>query len=187
MAKILQANLIDKSRVGTDQQIADLLAQLNAIRNTASMDRNNPLCWRSAYRYSNINWLLDEIKDSVKQSIETYKDDAVFYNSIISDNFSINYWTNINQPGSRNVIHAHSSASLSGVYYIQGTGTGELRILNPANVLGTCHEKSPFVRDFVFDPKDKDLIMWPSWLPHEVETNLTNKERINIAYDITFL
>jgi uncharacterized protein (TIGR02466 family) len=187
MAKILQANLIDKSKVGTDQQVADLLKQINDIRGTSSMDHTNPLCWRSGYRYNNIDWLFDEIKDAVRQSVDMYKDDPVFYNSVVSTNFSINYWTNVNQPGSRNVMHSHNSASLSGVYYIQGTGTGELRILNPANIIGTCYEKSPFVRDFVFDPKDRDLIMWPSWLPHEVETNLSDKERINIAYDVTFL
>jgi hypothetical protein len=28
--------------------------------------------------------------------------------------------------------------------------------------------------------------MWPSWLPHEVEPNLSNKSRINIAFDIRF-
>jgi hypothetical protein len=27
--------------------------------------------------------------------------------------------------------------------------------------------------------------MWPAWVPHEVDPNYSNKERINLTFDIT--
>ena len=94
------------------------------------------------------------------------------------------YWTNVNQPHSRNVMHSHIESHFSAVYYLQATDTGNLRLTNPANILGNCNSTAPFVKDIVFTPKDGDLIMWPSWVPHEVETNFSARERINLVFDI---
>jgi Xaa-Pro aminopeptidase len=32
--------------------------------------------------------------------------------------------------------------------------------------------------------QDGDLILWPAWVPHEVETNFSDRERVNIVFDI---
>jgi uncharacterized protein (TIGR02466 family) len=185
---ILQARLFNKSNVGTDSEYNNLLAQVNAIRNDPNADKTNDLCWRSFHKFQNIDWLLSEINVMVWESVNHYsKGDQVFKQLVQDKKYSVHYWTNINAPMSRNIMHSHTSASLSCVYYLQGSSTGALRLINPANMLANCHEKSPYTRDFYFAPTDKDLIMWPSWIPHEVEPNLSNKERINITFDITFL
>ena len=185
---VLQANLFDKKGVGNDAQYLDLINQINSARSIPSMSNSNDGCWRSDIRFNNIDWLLNSVAELVDASATLYSSiDPVFKSAVTSRKFHINYWTNINQPGARNVLHSHTSASLSCVYYVQGTGTGSLRILNPANILGDCNPKSPFVRDFTFTPSDRDLIMWPSWLPHEVEPNLSQRERINVVFDITFV
>lgn len=188
MITLYEAVLDTSPNVGTDQQLSDLSKQISAIRNQPSTTQTNDRCWRSEHKYSNIDWLLKEITNKVFRAVEYYSErDTVFANSfkkIDKRRLQIFYWTNINQPMSRNVLHSHKSAIFSGVYYIQGTGTGNLRIINPANILGECNNLSPFTRDFYYTPKDKDLILWPSWLPHEVDTNTSTRERINIAYDV---
>ena len=70
------------------------------------------------------------------------------------------------------------------MYYLQGSGTGDLILANPANVLADCNLDAPYTHDMAFSPKDGDLILWPAWVPHEVEPNLSDKERINIAFNI---
>ena len=35
-----------------------------------------------------------------------------------------------------------------------------------------------------FTPNDGDLIIWPGWIPHEVEENPASHERINFAFNI---
>ena len=96
----------------------------------------------------------------------------------------ITYWTNINDPGSRNVPHSHKHSSFSGVYYLQANDTGAIVFLNSANVLSDCNILSPFTCHKVFEPNDGDLFIWPSWIPHEVDQNTSNKQRINIAFNI---
>jgi uncharacterized protein (TIGR02466 family) len=188
MISLYEASLDASPNIGTDEQLKRLLDQISQLKNSPSVSNTNDGCWRTEHKYKNIDWLLKEITSKVFCAIDYYgQRDTVFANAIQQidkKQLQIFYWTNINQPGSRNTIHSHKSAIFSGVYYIQGTDTGALRIINPANMLGECNSLSPFTRDFYYDPKDKDLILWPSWLPHEVELNNSNRERINIAYDV---
>lgn len=188
MINLFEAYLDASPDIGTDDQVQNLLNEINSIRNMPNAPRTNIGCWRSGHVYNNIDWLLKAITSKVYTAINLYSSkDDLFKNEISKinkKNLKVNYWTNVNQTGARNTLHAHKSAIFSGVYYIQGTDTGALRILNPANMLCDCNRLSPFVRDFNYLPKDRDLILWPSWLPHEVEPNPSNKERINIAYDI---
>lgn len=188
MIALYQAFLDSSTDIGTSEQVEDLRKQIDQIRNEPSTLNTNDYCWRSEKKFTNIEWLLKEITSKVFRAIDYYSSkDNIFsdaFKHIDKKQLKIHYWTNINPPGSRNVLHSHKSAIFSGVYYIQGSGTGSLRIINPANVLGECNNLSPYTRDFYYDPKDGDLILWPSWLPHEVEVNKSNKERINIAYDI---
>lgn len=188
MITLYEAVLHTASNVGTDTQITGLLDKISFIRDTTSALNTNENCWRSEHKYNDIDWLLKEITTNVFHAIEYYSTkDTVFSQALHKynkKNLQIFYWTNINQPLSRNVMHSHKSAVFSGVYYVQGSDTGALRIVNPANMLGECNSLSPFTRDFYYTPRDRDLILWPSWLPHEVEVNTSSKERINIAYDI---
>ena len=70
------------------------------------------------------------------------------------------------------------------LYYVQATDTGSLILRNPSNLMVECNPQSPFVRAFSYPPEDGDLILFPSWIPHEVNTNKSNIQRINIAGQI---
>lgn len=188
MITLYEAALHTESNVGSDTQLLQLKQQIAEMQTEGSTERTNEGCWRSQSRLSNIDWLISSISACVKQAIDYYSNkDPIFgeaFSSINQKDLNIFYWINVNEPLSRNILHAHKSAIFSGVYYVQGTDTGDLRIVNPANILTDCNVWSPFTRDFYYTPKDRDLILWPSWLPHEVEINNSNRQRINIAYDI---
>lgn len=184
---IMHAALFNYDNVGVDSNVELLKNEiLHNSKTSPPTDFSNSNCWRGSHALHNIDFVLDAINHAVEEQLAYYeKIDSVFSN-FTSKNFNITYWANVNNPGSRNVIHAHKTSIFSGTYYIQGHDTGDLRIINPANILGECNPESPFARDFYFTPKDKDLIMWPSWLPHEVEPNLSTRQRINIAFDVRF-
>ena len=93
-------------------------------------------------------------------------------------------WVNINEPNSKNILHAHKDHMFACVYYLQGTDTGAITFQNPVNLLVDCSVLSPFVRRFGHTPKDGDLILWPAWVPHEVEVNTSDRQRINITSNI---
>lgn len=183
---IFRADIYSKSNIGTPEQRKDLYNQIKQEQASGNCTNNsNYGCWRSEAKFNNIDWLLNEVVALYKHADQIYKSENggkdVFN---VSGKTYLNYWTNVNQPGSRNVIHAHKDAHFSCVYYLQSEGTGDLRLINPSNMLGDCNFSAPFARDFYYTPKDGDLILWPAWVPHEVEPNLSNQERINVVFDI---
>jgi len=99
----------------------------------------------------------------------------------------LSIWTNVNEPGSINELHTHKGVSFACTYNLQTEGTGNLVFRNPANLLNDCNQKSPFIRNYKIEPKDGDLLVWPAWVPHFVEENKSNKQRINIATNINLV
>ncbi len=180
-----RAEVFTNCNVGTDEQRAGIVQQLKFYQSQSNgMGFSNPGCFRIDKPDIDIGWLFDEINVLLVEAVKFYKqEDSVFSKLVIGQDAIVHWWANINAPGSRNTFHTHKEDEFSCVYYLQGTDTGDLRFPNPANLLGDCSKTSPFTRDFLFAPNDGDLILFPSWLPHEVEPNLSNRERINIAFN----
>ncbi len=184
MINLFQANLFHK-KLGTNH---DLLQQIKEIQRTnpSTNSATNDGCWRSDEKLNDIDWLITEVIRLLDQAVEHYRKEDHIYNNLTTNKAcKLSAWVNVNQPHSRNVLHSHVGSHYSCVYYLQGKDCGALRLINPANLLGNCNRAAPFVRDFVFHPTDGDLILWPAWVPHEVEPNLSNRERINVVFDIT--
>lgn len=183
---LFRADLLVEKNVGTVQQREILKNQILEIKKNSSesTSHSNDLCWRK----NNIDvpeWLRLDLDNLIKKCYNLYQDDDVF-RRLNKNTYKLVVWANVNAPGSRNTMHSHPTAHLSSVYYLQAKNTGNLRLLNPSNILGFCNFSSPFIRDFEFSPSDGDLIIWPSWVPHEVETNFSNLPRVNLVFDIIF-
>lgn len=185
---LFRGDLFAISDVGTQYQRNDIIKQILIARKLdpdGSADSNHG-CWRTMYPCEDIDWLLAEVEKLGREAAAFYSQEDPVYRNHNKSVCKIAYWANINQPKSRNVFHAHKPKHFSAVYYLQGKDTGGLRLINPANLLGDCNVKSPFVRDFTFIPNDGDLILWPAWVPHEVEPNYSDTERINLVFDLEF-
>ena len=129
------------------------------------------------------------IKDFVVEISEFYMKYDETYKTQLSQGkqkIEMSFWTNVNEPGSKNVLHTHKGMSFASTYNLQTEGTGNIVFRNPANVLNDCNTSSPFVRYMSTEPKDGDLLVWPAWIPHEVEINKSDKQRINIASNIFY-
>ena len=182
---LFRADMFLESNVGTDSQYNDLMKQIKFAQqnNIKSAPHSNENCWRTETQYQHIGWLLQSLRKLLDEFIVDYR------RELDSKNLDYNkvayfYWTNINGPRSKNARHAHVKSHFSAVYYLQGQDTGSLRLINPGNSLSDCNPSAPYIADVAFPPKDRDLVMWPAWVPHEVDPNYSNKERINIAFDI---
>lgn len=179
-----------QTNIGTIEQRQDLIDQAYAEqkRNPDTMLFTNPGCWRSYYKYTNIDWLMNEIRLLINQAGTYYQELDPTYKEK-TKNFvgsEIVYWTNINKPGSKNKVHEHRMWQYVAVYYLQATGTGDIVFYNPNNVTDSCNLFAPFTSTIAITPVEGDLIVFPAWLPHEVETNTSNKDRINISMNIRF-
>lgn len=176
-----------KINVGTEEQRQDLLNQIviNMKENPKPMGMSNAGCWRNNIVYNNADWLYDSVKTLTEDVITFYKEtDSAFRELYIDRDKEIDTWTNVNNPGSRNKLHTHRGMSIVGLYYVQAKDTGGLVFYNPANLMADCDPMSPHSSAGIFLPEDGDLIMWPSWVPHEVEVNHSLRQRVNIAFNI---
>ena len=110
----------------------------------------------------------------------------------------VDFWININGKGGSNVPHTHPGAKYSGVFYIKvpkemkGGNLFFLRDYNETYL--TSQENMGFFKEgYKFLPNDlpkipvkpveKLLIVFPSWLPHSVEFNDTDEERISLSFN----
>ena len=173
-------NIDDDRRLDLLNEITKAKAEQPSLQNT------NSGCWRSEFTYSNIDWLLGNISEVLRDAVTHYLKEDLSYDTRLegSDDVYFEYWTNVNEPGSDNRLHSHTAFDYVAIYYIQGTDTGDIVFHNPANLMTECSSNSPFVSRMHVSPQDGDLILWPAWVPHEVDTNISDKQRINIAFNI---
>ena len=178
--------------VGTREQreVLKQAALYHRKMDKASMAFTNENCWRSRFKYRDqdiafvfegIDRLLQSAIDFYAQTDPTYQEKLKTYGKP-----EIDYWTNVNDPMSKNSLHTHSLYHYVACYYIEAEGTGDIVYFNPANLAEECNTSAPFVSRMAVTPRDGDLLLWPAWIPHEVEMNFSDKQRINIAFNIRF-
>lgn len=184
---LFHSDLFLRRDIGTKDQIDDLRRQILETKNTqgTALTENNPNCWRSNANYQNLDWLMKATQELTMRAAEYYFEmDEFFKGYVTQKRININYWTNVNDPGGGNVLHTHEKDCFAAVYYLDAEDTGLIHFSNPANVLNQCNRRSPFTRSMSLPPEDNSLILWPAWIPHEVEVNQSNKQRINLAFSI---
>jgi uncharacterized protein (TIGR02466 family) len=103
-------------------------------------------------------------------------------------------WININHPYSYNSLHLHPNSYMSGVYYIkvpENSGNLVLKhptrlqsLFTPSNVLKSYNENNS--SNWNISPEVGKLIIFPSWIEHEVTQNLSGEDRISIAFNTAF-
>ena len=102
-----------------------------------------------------------------------------------------NMWANINYPGSFNRPHLHPNSLFSGVYWVKAPeNSGKLMIYDPRP--GT-HTSMPGHKDVQlpaelwkeahFNPVAGRILMFPSWLWHEVRPNRSKENRISVSFN----
>ena len=103
-------------------------------------------------------------------------------------------WLNINDSRQcMNNEHVHSEV-FSGVFYLKAPEeSGKLSIQNPAinkmwKGCSLTSQKNQFTAESIrIEPEEGNIILFPSYLPHSVETNNHDDERISISFNLIAL
>ncbi len=147
----------------------------------------NPGCWRGSTDFSSWPTILENAIGMLKSIHQHYIHTGAPCANIMnysSDRFESDFWANINKPGSVNAIHSHSDWHWSGVYYVQGKDTGDIAFYSNQYLNQQTRQGLPFGQSFTISPEDGMLLIFPSYLYHEVLKNESDKERVNIAFNI---
>ena len=101
-----------------------------------------------------------------------------------------NLWVNILKPGGGHTSHIHPHAFLSGTVYVEvPPGAGALKIEDPRLQMmmaapGRTHDAPAETRPFVYlDPAPGTVLLWESWLRHEVPQGRAKAERISVSFN----
>ena len=108
-----------------------------------------------------------------------------------SEPFLGNMWANVNPPGGMNRAHQHPNSLWSGVYYIKAPkNSGDLKIDDPRASASMVRPRQKdgekparLFRETHYAPVAGRCIMFPSWLMHCVDPNLSNDIRISVSFN----
>ncbi len=100
-------------------------------------------------------------------------------------------WVNIMPTGAHHSFHLHPNSVLSGTYYVDVPAGRvsplnfedprlSIMMLSPPKKLNCALQNKRFISLL---PSSRDLILFESWLRHEVPANRSSKERISVSFN----
>lgn len=103
-------------------------------------------------------------------------------------------WANVLKPGGAHSGHLHPHSVLSGTYYVaMPPGASALKLEDPRLPMMMAApprqaEAPEDARTFVYVPAEAgEVLMWESWLRHEVPANAARSDRISISFNYSWV
>ena len=130
------------------------------------------------------NRFTQELSKYIFDVIQTYGWKCVPERVVVSE-----MWAIINKPRDFNVIHTHPNAYLSAAYYVKAPEkAGRFVIENPLSVARHSYPahatKTEYnIKAAALDIEEGDLLLFPAYLPHKVNENKSDEDRIVISFN----
>ena len=102
----------------------------------------------------------------------------------------INMWAIVNTGGSANLRHQHGNSTISAAYYVRAPkNSGDIVFYDPRPAPVYFHPnvvKPNLLNAQVngINPKEGALVLFPSYVEHSVNGNLSDEERIVVSFNI---
>jgi len=104
-----------------------------------------------------------------------------------------NCWSIVNGKYASNYLHNHPNCFLSGVYYVKTPDrSGGLYFRDPREIVhmfpAPVLEVTPWtLQKVTYQPIEGRMLIFPSWLMHGVEPNLSDDSRVSISFNISLI
>jgi uncharacterized protein (TIGR02466 family) len=102
-----------------------------------------------------------------------------------------NCWAIVNPKNAFNVLHQHANSILSGVYYLDvPEDSGNLYFHDPRHsgqmLVPPYQQITPWtLGKLIYKPISGMLVIFPSWVWHGVEVNLSEQNRISLSFNVS--
>lgn len=102
-------------------------------------------------------------------------------------------WVNIMSSLAHHSFHLHPMSVVSGTYYLQTPpGSGDFKIEDPRiqcfmgspRRLDSKEKNARYIR---IQPQAGKLVLFESWLKHEVSANLSKKDRVSVSFNYSLV
>jgi uncharacterized protein (TIGR02466 family) len=141
----------------------------------------NDLPWRASVFADLQKWLDGQVARFAKQLAFDLRGDKLVCDSL---------WVNILAPGGHHSGHIHPHSVVSGTYYIEvPKNAAALRFEDPrlGLMMAAPLRRSDAAADlqtFVSHaPKPGQVVLWESWLRHEVPRNASKTDRLSVSFN----
>ena len=174
----------------TNEKIYDYIKKLQ-VEDNAGIIKSNIKGWHSKDF---------DLKDSAPQNFINMITPKI--SNVMSDmNWDItnqktkitSMWSIINIGGAANARHHHGNSALSAAYYVRApANSGDIVFYDPRPAPVFSHPKAnkPNPLNAMVNsvsPVEGALVIFPSYLDHSVNENLSNEERIVISFNISLI
>jgi uncharacterized protein (TIGR02466 family) len=162
-----------------------LLECEETMQKNAGINRSNVNGWHSEVFSLNKPSNLYNINDLAQHALD--------FANIMSENLglknvykNVDFWINVNKENSYNVVHGHPRADLSLVYYVKVNKlNGELTLMRSDGAHHTLlYKNRPQQLRYSIQPITGRMYCFPAHILHYVTTNLSEEDRISIAFNV---
>lgn len=134
--------------------------------------------------------LIQSLIDRIEESIYRYADQIGYV--FMGTGLEVDIWGTIIRTNGGHPQHVHEDSLFSGTYYVgMKDDTSVIEFLDPLGYTRTkmseqVDRDSPYYcGDIVMSPHVGEIIMFPSYMPHKVTTNITPYDRISFSFNVS--
>jgi len=163
------------------------LIQDERQRDPVGMSRSTVLGWHSTdqlHRRPELQEFVAMVHDNVAEVGRAYRIDTNQASLELAT-----CWAIVNGKSASSALHCHPNSFLSGVYYVNASeDSGDIFFQDPRQVasMTACPvtEFTPWtLRQVSYRPRSGGMLIFPSWLYHGVEPNLTETPRVSMSFN----
>ena len=158
-------------------------------------DENNYPGYTSYASLSDLTWrspFFEELKNLLDLHVKTFVEELDF--DLEGRNLKLeDLWINILPEGGNHSAHIHPNSVVSGTTYISmPSGSSAIKFEDPRHSMmmaapSRIKDAKEYLKPFIYvNPSVGDVLLWESWLRHEVPTNNSSEERISISFNYSW-
>jgi len=158
-------------------------------------DENNYPGYTSYASLSDLTWrspFFGELKNLLDLHVKTFVEELDF--DLEGRNLKLeDLWINILPEGGNHSAHIHPNSVISGTTYISmPSGSSAIKFEDPRHSMmmaapSRIKDAKEYLKPFIYvNPSVGDVLLWESWLRHEVPANNSSEERISISFNYSW-
>ena len=125
--------------------------------------------------------VFDRLREALDREVQSFARGLGFKKSDCNLQLT-SLWVNLMPEGCYHAFHCHPHSVVSGTYYVDvPRGSSPLRIEDPRAPLFMAAPARKFQEDLI--PKVGEIILFESWLKHEVPPNRVKGTRISVSFN----
>ncbi|MBL4739469.1 MAG: hypothetical protein JKY12_00655 [Sneathiella sp.] len=167
--------------IAEDDNAGQIWCEENDYPGYTSYASLNDLAWRFP--------IFKDLVEILDKHVETFVKDLQF--DLDGKKLKIDsMWINILPEGGLHTSHLHTHSVISGTTYVTvPNGAGAIKFEDPRSaMMMAAPERQADARDelrkFIYvAPKAGEVLLWESWLRHEVSLNKAEEERISVSFN----